>query len=197
MSELTVIVPVRTGDERIAVTWPLLQEWIRGKGAELLVMVDDQGKGYGVKQGIMRADGQFCAILDVDLPVALSKITEALGILKHPTFHFHFVQGKRVVRTEPLHRRFLSWGFHELVKHHTGVELDTQCGFQVWRTDSAKELLPYVPSNGWTFPVLFYMLAESMGMSTYEMPVNYQYDPRSTMNLFKDSWKMLKDLMNL
>jgi hypothetical protein len=197
MIKLSLIIPVRTGDSRWFERRMEIQDWVIRHEAELIVKMDNKGKWYGVKEAIMEARGKFCAVMDVDLPVSLDKIGEALGILENPKFHFHFVQGKRIVSHGPWVRRFLSWGFHWLVKRKTGVTLDTQCGFQVWRTDSTKELMPYMKLEGWVFPIFFYMMAQEMGMSTYQLPVEYCYGEGSTVRLRRDVIGMFRDLRTL
>ena len=197
MMELSVIIPARTGDERIQESKLRVLDWMLNHfpNSELILSVDTLGKGHGVKEGMLKVRGLYVVVMDVDLPVPFESIIQAVRVLRD--FNYDFVQGKRVHRNDPYGRRFLGWGFRALVKHRTGLSLDTQCGFQVWKVNQAKWVIASVKTDGYIWPVEFYLLAERMGFRTCELPVNWKYDPNSTVSLRKDILGMWHDLWHL
>jgi glycosyltransferase involved in cell wall biosynthesis len=156
------------------------------------------GKGGGLKRGIQEAKGTYTVFTDTDLPVPLEAFTRALQLLKGGA---DVVQGSRVMkgssRNEPFKRRLLSRGFHYLARVMLGVRWDSQCGFKAFRTSMGREAFSRIANPGFAFDVEFLIQAQKLRARIVEMPVEWHYNPDSSMRLRRDILGMFSELLHI
>jgi dolichyl-phosphate beta-glucosyltransferase len=160
------------------------------------------GKGATVRMGVLNAKGQVIMFMDADGATPLDEIPKLLGAIESG----HDVAiGSRVlqrpgeveVKTSP-HRRFIGrvFAFFVNVFAIEGIA-DTQCGFKAFRRTAAEIIFSRQKTVGFAFDVEILFIANRMGLSIAEIPVNWRAQPGSKVNLVTDSIRMLWDISHI
>jgi putative flippase GtrA len=74
---------------------------------------------------------------------------------------------------------------------------DAQCGFKAVRTDRARQLLPLVEDDAWFFDTELLVLAERSGLRIHEVPVDWNDDPDSRVELLPTAVADLRGIARL
>jgi dolichyl-phosphate beta-glucosyltransferase len=161
---------------------------------------EQSGKGLAVKTGILAAKGDYRIFCDVDfsmpieeinrfIPPALPDCQVAIGSREAPG---------AVRYNEPYYRHLSGRVFNTLVRWLAlpGLQ-DTQCGFKCFRGDIADELFPLQTNTGWAFDVEVLFAARQRGYRIVEVPVPWYFNPESKVRMLRDSWRMLRDLIQI
>jgi len=156
------------------------------------------GKGGGLKRGIEVARGVYTVFTDTDLPVPLDTITRAVELLQGGA---DVVAGSRVMkgssRDEPFRRKALSKGFHVLARVLLGIRWDSQCGFKAVKTGIGQRAFAQIANPGFAYDVEFLIQAKRVGARVVELPVQWHYNPDSSMRLSRDIMGMFRELMHI
>ena len=81
-------------------------------------------------------------------------------------------------------RELISRGYNALLKGTLRARFsDAQCGFKAIRRDVAHALLPLVEDDAWFFDTELLVLAERTGLRIHEVPVDWDDDPDSRVDL--------------
>lgn len=165
----------------------------------LLRNVENRGKGFSVRRGLLEARGDAILFSDVDLS---TPIREALPLLKSieggadvAIASRRFDSGKVVDRR--IARRLMAFVFRTLVKVIVvrGFH-DTQCGFKMFRRRAARDLLPRQRLDGWAFDVELLFLARRFGYRVVEVPVEWRESDETRLGFWSPAW-MLLDLIRI
>lgn len=176
----------------------------RRLGAELpecslLRLAANRGKGYAVRTGILNARGSLVLFMDADGATPMSELDRLEGAIEAGA---DVAIGSRVVPDEHVtvrakwYRRVIGRGFQLLMRALTVVRgiRDTQCGFKLFRDEVAQDLFSRMRMNGFSFDVEVLMMAQRRGYQVAEVPVNWEHQPGSRVNLVLDSIRMARDL---
>lgn len=157
-----------------------------------------RGKGLAVRRGMLEAAGDYRFICDADLSMP---ITEVNRFIPPEIPELDIAIGSReapgaVRYGEPLYRHFTGRVFNSLVRLIAlpGLQ-DTQCGFKCFRGEVAAEIFPLQTIPGWTFDVEVLYIARRWGYKIVEIPIPWYFDHQSKVKVFKDSLRMLMDLL--
>lgn len=160
-----------------------------------------RGKGYAVRQGMLRAGGEIILFMDADLSTPLAEIPKffdyfsahpevdvLIGNRRHPASHIGKSQG--------FLRRALSEIFSKLVRGRIGLGkwTDTQCGFKAFRRRAAAEIFSRQRLDGFSFDVEVLVLAEKLGLQVVDLPVEWFDVKATTLRILSDGWMMLRDI---
>lgn len=182
----------RTGDivSEISVKYPYvkcLHEPVRGKGA-------------AVKNGVLSAKGEYILLCDADMAVPVNNVSK---FLPQTEGIFDIVIGSREATgstryNEPVFRHIIGRIFNFMVQLFVlpGVK-DTQCGFKLFRHEVACDLFKSSTINGWSFDVEVLYIARLRGYDIIEAPVDWYYGKFSRINVFCDSFHMLKEIFKI
>jgi len=157
----------------------------------------NRGKGYAVRQGVLRSTGEIVAFMDADgaTPVReLAGLTEP--ILRNRA---HIVVGSRrapfarLVVPQALHRRLLGRAFSLHTRCVLGLQtLDTQCGFKAFKGAVARNLFDTLLCDGFAFDLEILAMAKARGLRVLEMGVEWHERPGSTVHPLRDGMRMLQ-----
>jgi dolichyl-phosphate beta-glucosyltransferase len=157
------------------------------------------GKGSAVRFGMLNASGDYILFMDADGATPLSEIPKLQAKIDAG---YSIAIGSRVaqypvettVKTS-FHRKLIGRTFAAVVNIFaiSGIA-DTQCGFKMFRKDAAKELFSRQKFQGFAFDVEILFLARKLLFSIAEVPVSWNNQKGSKVNLVTDSFKMLKDI---
>jgi dolichyl-phosphate beta-glucosyltransferase len=163
-------------------------------------LTENRGKGAAFAAGVRHAEGDYVLLVDVDLSTPLEelhKLTKAMEAGGDVVIGSRAVEGA-VVERGPAHRKWLGKAFNGTVRLLTGLDVrDTQCGFKLMPTATAKELISVQSCPGFAFDVELLMRANASDLAIVEVPVLYLHDSRSSVRVVSASFQMLKDVCGL
>jgi glycosyltransferase involved in cell wall biosynthesis len=168
---------------------------------DLLSYRPNRGKGYALKQGILKASGDYVLFLDVDMstPLAeLAKFREAMDRRVPVIIGSRKTAGSRVLKSQSLLRRKLGEGFSFLssLLLVPGIA-DFTCGFKMFRRDAARRIFGAQRIERWGFDAEILFLARRYGYAIQEIPVFWINDERTKVRLLKDVARSFIDLVRI
>lgn len=158
-----------------------------------------QGKGAAVRAGMLAAHGDYRLFADVDWSMPVEMIERFIP----PAVDAPIVIGSReaagaVRYNEPARRHITGRVFNSLIRALVLPDLhDTQCGFKMFRADVVEQLFRRQTMRGFSFDVELLYMARLLNIPVTEIPVHWYYNPQSTVNLWRDSRRMLSDLFEI
>ncbi len=163
-----------------------------------LIRLEQGGKGNAIRAGMLAAKGEYRFMADVDFSMPVDEISKFLPPkLEEPQVAIASREQQGAQRIgEPFYRHLIGRVFNALVQTLVlpGLQ-DTQCGFKCFSAAAAEEIFPNQTLEGWSFDVEVLTIARQLGYEVLEVPVTWTFQPGSRMSIFKDSWKMFKDLL--
>ena len=220
----SVVVPAYNEGPRIATTIDALRSKLDGIDLELVVVDDgsadstadfaeeagadlvlrqprNAGKGAAVRAGFARATGAAIAYTDADLAYPPDQL---LAVLRVVESGMPFVAGSRrheetvtlikARRMREVSGRVFNLATGLIVK--TGFR-DTQCGLKAFRAEEGKLLFECGLVQGFAFDVELFVIAKRFGIPVTEVPVQVRNADRSTVQLGRDSRRMIQDLLRI
>ena len=158
-------------------------------------LTKNQGKGYAVKRGLLKARGRICLFLDADGSVSPAEITKNVHYLEEGPYEL-FV-GSRVLtdRQQTLqiqwYRKCVGLVFNWCVRTFLFNTIqDTQCGFKMFKREIMRPLFSKCHLRGFGFDIEMLYLAHKMGYQVKEGPVSWRHVHGSKVNLVVDSVKI-------
>jgi dolichyl-phosphate beta-glucosyltransferase len=160
----------------------------------------NRGKGAAIRSGAAVARGDLVLLVDVDMSTPLgelAKLWERMRAGADVVIGSRDVTGAVIVRA-PEHRKRIGRTFNALVRRTTGLSFkDTQCGFKLMRSDTARELLGQQRVAGYAYDVELLVLARRLGLHVEEVPVVYVHDSDSKVNPLRASPQMALDVVRI
>lgn len=159
-----------------------------------------RGKGLAVKQGMQAAQGDWRFICDTDLSM---RIEELVKFLPPASDGFDILIASReapgALRVdEPEYRHIMGRVATYIIKAAAISDYeDTQCGFKMFRGDVADDLFAVQRMNGIGFDVELLFIAKRRGYKVQEVPITWYFDTYSTMRLWDDSVKLLREIWQI
>ena len=162
--------------------------------------LDRKGRGLALRTAWSASEARVLAYLDVDLSTDLA----GLGPLLAPLLSGHsdvaigtrLSRGSRVVRGTK--RELISRSYNGLVRTVLSASFtDAQCGFKAITKPAAERLLPLVRDDSWFFDTELLVLAERSGLRIHEVPVDWQDDPDSRVEIVRTAKDDLRGMARL
>ncbi len=165
---------------------------------EIVHYSPNRGKGYAVRAGVLRAEGEKILVMDSDFSIeisemfkfveALDSVDVAIGTKKH-----HLTQ--TVIHQSPL-RKFLGKGFTVLTNLLLGLRFtDITCGLKGFRAEAGKDIFGRQRINRWSYDSETLFLAKKLGHKAIEIPVRWHHEERSKVSPYLDTARSFKELM--
>ena len=184
----------------------LVREWIcknelnYGK-VTVYTAEKNSGKGMAVRLGMMQSTGDYTLFTDCDRAYGCDVIVEMLKhVLDKKT---DIVIGSRAIGKDgysgyTFMRKLASKTYMKTLSLVAGFRhSDSQCGIKLFSGEVARRVFPLCEVCGWAFDLEVLMIAEKMGYTVSEYPVQVINHGESKVNLVKDSLKMLKDIKKI
>jgi len=153
------------------------------------------GKGYAIKTGFMKTNGNVVIFTDSDMEIDLGTVSKYLDALKYGDI---VIASKRHSDSRvkvPMSRRFLSETFNGFVRLLTGIPLkDTQSGLKAMRKSSFNDIIPRLAVKRYAFDVELLAVANLFGLKVVEMPVSIKLDAKFRP---MEMWHMFLDLLGI
>lgn len=168
--------------------------------ARLLENFPNRGKGAAVRSGLLAAQKPIGLFFDADLSTPLTETPKLIEPIAHGEVDIAF--GSRALDRsligvhQPWRREQGGRVFNLLVRAATGLPFwDTQCGFKAFQLDVCRPILEVAHVNGFAFDVELLFLAHSAGLRIREIPVRWNHAEGSKVSFFRDSLRMLREVI--
>lgn len=160
---------------------------------------DNRGKGYAVKTGVMVAKGQYILMMDADGSIPIGELKklwphrDAYGVV----IGSRFLTGSRF-GTQNIKRMVVSKVGNILFRLLFQMRIrDTQCGFKLFQTRAAKEIFNQTTINRFGFDMEVLVLANRLGHTIKEVPIDWHDSPGSAIRAVRASWQTFKEMIGL
>lgn len=192
-------------------TAAIAAQWQQRHRELQLLEEEHRGKGYAVRQGMLRARGEVVLFTDADLSVPMAELER---LLPHLEEGYDVVIGSReglgARRVgEPAYRHLMGRVFNFIIRLVTvsGIQ-DTQCGFKLFRGEVVGPLFGALRLYGEGSPVVqrpmvtafdveVLYLARRMGLRVREVPVEWHYGTHTKVDPLRDSLRNLQDVLRV
>jgi glycosyltransferase involved in cell wall biosynthesis len=168
----------------------------------LLSNSKNMGKGYSIRAGVLRATKAIVVFTDADLSTPITEFPKLVDPIRKGAYDV--VIGSRALNREligqhqPLWRESAGRIFNLLMRLIVGLKFkDTQCGFKAYRRSLIWPVFQGLKLHGYSFDVEVLFLAKKRGVRIAEVPVVWNHAEGSRVHLFKDSLKMLVELLQI
>lgn len=162
-----------------------------------------RGKGYAVRNGMLKAKGTCVFYMDADLSVSIEEVVFFLDYFRtHPGVDVLIGNREhaesRVFNKRSLIRQKMGRAFNRIIQSLSLLEIhDTQCGFKAFRQNAAREIFSRQQLDGFAFDVEVLLLAERIGCEIVDLPVRTMHAPGSKVHIIRDSLSMLADAVRV
>ena len=159
-----------------------------------------RGKGLAVRHGMLAAKGDWRFICDADLSM---RIDDLVDFLPPASDRYDIIIASReapgAVRVdEPEYRHLMGRIATYIIKIAAIRDYeDTQCGFKMFSGSAAEDLFAVQRMTGIGFDVELLFIAKRRGYKVKEVPITWYFDPYSTMRLWDDSVKLLREIWEI
>ncbi len=170
------------------------------RGVRVLRFGTKLGKGGAIIEGFKNARYDLVGFLDADAPVTPQDLSRMLSLLSiaDGAIASRWVNGSSGESTEPLSRRFFSRIWNLMVRGILGLSVyDSQCGAKFFRREAVLKILPEVTLTNWAFDVSLLFHLERAGLTIEEVPVNWNVDFDTKMQLEKAVPAMFLSLIGI
>lgn len=162
----------------------------------------NMGKGYAVRTAMLAAEGDFVMFTDADLAYGTDVIKQvyetflanpdASVVIGSRNLHKDGYEGYTAIR------KLASKVYIKVLSVVGGFKLsDSQCGCKAFSSEAVKKIFPRCEINRFAFDFECILWAVKYGMKIVEMPVKIINHRESTVHVFRDSFKMIKDLLKM
>ncbi len=162
----------------------------------------NMGKGYAVRVAMLAAEGDYIMFTDADLAYGTDVIREVYETFqKNPDADM--VIGSRNLSKDGYEgytaiRKLASKVYIKVLSVIGGFKLsDSQCGCKAFTSKAAKKIFSLCEVNRFAFDFECILWAVKFGMKIVEMPVKIINHRESKVNVLKDSFKMVRDILKM
>lgn len=138
----------------------------------------NRGKGYAVRNGMLKANGDWILFTDADLSAPISEIDRLFTAVEREGAEIAI--GSRALDRsligvhQSATREYAGRVFNFFMRLFTGLPyLDTQCGFKLYESTSARRIFSRQQLDGFGFDVEDLFLARLFGFKVVEVPVRW------------------------
>jgi glycosyltransferase involved in cell wall biosynthesis len=140
----------------------------------------NRGKGYSVRQGMLKARGEWRLFSDADLSTPMEELDKLWSIVESQNAEVAI--GSRAIDRsligvhQPGFRESAAKVFNVAMRLTIGLPIkDTQCGFKLFRGDLVKEIFTRQTLEGFGFDVEVLFIAQKLGYRIAEVPVRWNH----------------------
>ncbi|HTR65406.1 MAG TPA: dolichyl-phosphate beta-glucosyltransferase [Terriglobales bacterium] len=161
----------------------------------------NRGKGYSVRNGMLRASGEILLFSDADLasPIEESeKLFAAIAAGADIAIGSRWIRSELQTQRQPLHRQLMGRLYNLLMRIVLGLNFkDTQCGFKAFKRSTAQRIFQFQKIERWGFdPELLY-LARKFGLRVVEIPVAWAHQEGARIHPVRDGMRMFGELLTV
>ncbi len=162
----------------------------------------NRGKGFAVRTGLFAADSDIVLFSDADLSTPIEELTKLVKPIQDGEYDVTF--GSRALDRnligihQPWRREQSGKVFNLIVRVLTRLPFyDTQCGFKAFNMKKFRPLLEVMQIDRFGFDVEFLYVANLHDLRLKEIPVRWNHDERTKVNVFRDSQRMFNEVRQI
>ena len=156
------------------------------------------GKGYAIKQGIMKASYDWQLICDADMSVNPNQFNiwyNKNRIIDKNKAYFGSRRHKKSNVKSSIIRRFLGYFFIIFIRILFFIKLkDSQCGFKVFHKSYALKVFRKISSFRFAFDIELIIILTKLKINIIELPLKWVHQDGSKLRLLYDIPKMIYDI---
>ena len=158
-----------------------------------------KGRGRALRAVWLASDSDIVSYMDVDLSTDLNHFPQLVEALESG---YHVAVGSRLSResrvTRAPKREFISRSYNVLIKSLFFTPFpDAQCGFKALTRQAAQAIIPGIKNNNWFFDTELLIIAAKRGYRIKSIPVKWDDDPTSTVNITSTAMEDIRGLLRL
>ncbi|PKB71113.1 MAG: hypothetical protein BZY87_07250 [SAR202 cluster bacterium Io17-Chloro-G6] len=161
--------------------------------------IPQKGRGRALRTAWLDSRADIVSYMDADLSTDLSHFPQLIRSLEAGS---HIAIGSRLSKesqvSRSFKREFISRGYNLLINSmfFTGLP-DAQCGFKALTRTTAEAIVPSIKNNNWFFDTELLIIAAKRGFNIASVPVKWDDDPTSTVNVVGTAMEDVKGLLRL
>lgn len=145
----------------------------------------NHGKGYAVRTGMLKADGDIIGFIDAGMDIGPTAISLLINYMNW--YDADIIIGSKLHPESkvvyPVFRKILSWGYRSLT--HVLFDLsvkDTQVGLKFFKKSVVRKVFPRLVINTFAFDIEILAVARYLGFKKiYEGPIELNFSGASTI----------------
>ena len=161
--------------------------------------IPQKGRGRALKAAWLDSIADIVSYMDVDLSTDLAHFPQLINSLEegyHVAIGSRLSRGSRVSRG--LKRELVSRSYNLLIKSMFFTPFqDAQCGFKALTRKTAQAIVPHIKNDNWFFDTELLIIAAKRGYKINQVPVKWDDDPSSTVNIARTATEDIKGLLRL
>jgi len=161
----------------------------------------NRGKGYSVREGMLKAEGDWILFTDADLSAPIHELGKLLTAVREQSAQIAI--GSRALDRsligvhQPLAREYSGRVFNIVMRGMTGLSFrDTQCGFKLYSAWAAKAVFQRQQLDGFSFDVEDLYIAHRLRIPVIEVPVEWNNVEGTTVSAAQ-GLKSFTDLLRI
>jgi dolichyl-phosphate beta-glucosyltransferase len=183
-------------------TEALLAKFDRPPGrSRVLRFPRNRGKGAAVRDGMLAARGELALMTDVDLSTPLDELGLLVTAVREGVdvaIGSRALDRSKVLVHQPFYRERMGRIFNRLLRSLTRLPWhDTQCGFKLFRLETAIRLFELQRVGGYAFDAELLVNARRLGLQVKEVPVRWIDNPDTHVGLLTASTQMALDTIRI
>jgi dolichyl-phosphate beta-glucosyltransferase len=183
-------------------TREIIQRYISDNpNLRLLENPGNRGKGYSVRHGMLKAEGEVLLFSDADLssPIEESnKLFAAIADGADVAIGSRWLQAELQKKRQPFYRQLFGRIFNLALRTMLGLRYrDTQCGFKAFTRTAAQSLFAVQKIERWGFDPELLFLANKFGIKVVEIPIDWSHCEGSRIRYFRDGIRMFQEILKV
>lgn len=166
---------------------------VKKKNIHVISYDKNQGKGYAVKIGMLKAKGDIIGFIDAGMDIDADGI---MMLLNHMSWYeADIIVGSKLHPLSrvnyPIARRIMSWLYRALTRVLFGFRIrDTQVGLKIFRRKVVRDVFPKLLVKKFAFDIEVLAVAYTLGYTRiYEAPVKVTFHRGSITS--RNFWRVI------
>jgi dolichyl-phosphate beta-glucosyltransferase len=161
----------------------------------------NRGKGYSVRNGMLKAQGEIRLFTDADLSSPIeeaNKLFSAIEAGADVAIGSRWLQPDTQAQRQSVLRQFYGRTFNLILRLLLGLRFkDTQCGFKAFSRSSAQKLFSMQTIEGWGFDAELLFLADRSALNVKEVPVVWSDAEGTRIHPLRDGLHMMAEVLTI
>jgi glycosyltransferase involved in cell wall biosynthesis len=162
----------------------------------------NRGKGYAVRIGLLAAEAPIALFSDADLSTPITETPKLVRPIEQGeqdvTFGSRALDRSLIGVHQPWRREQGGKVFNMIVRVATGMPFwDTQCGFKAFRMSACRPIIEAARIDRFGFDVELLYVAQLAGLRLEEVPVRWDHNDGSKINVMRDSMRMFNEVRDI
>ena len=170
--------------------------------ARVIPVRPNRGKGHAVFTGLLAARAPVALFTDADLSTPITELPKLVEPIERGQYDLTF--GSRALDRsligvhQPWRREQGGRVFNLIVRMATGLPFwDTQCGFKAFRLSVCRPIIEAATIERFGFDVELLYVADKAGLRLQEIPVRWDHNEGSKVNVMRDSLRMFEEVRRI